>query len=68
VDLRGLACNKKKIYKGANSRLVICSASDSESDKSNQRKSWSDLFRAVIGAPIDQLPALLATGVPYFFW
>jgi hypothetical protein len=46
--------------KGANSRLVISSASDSESDKINQWPRWSLFFRSAIGSPIDQPPALLA--------
>jgi hypothetical protein len=53
--------------KGAKNHLIICSASDSESDKSNQWYRWSEFFRSVIGAPIDQPPALLANGLPYFF-
>jgi hypothetical protein len=51
----------------ANSRLIICSASDSKSDKSNQWQRWSEFFRSVIGDLIDQPPALLANGLPYFF-
>jgi hypothetical protein len=54
-------------YKGANNRLVICSASDNESDKYNQWQRRSEFFLSVIGTPIDQPPALLANGFPYFF-
>jgi hypothetical protein len=36
--------------KGAKSRLFISSASDSESDKSNQWQSCSEFYRSVIGA------------------
>jgi hypothetical protein len=58
---------ENNIFKGANSRLVTFSASDSESDKRSQWQRWSEFFRSVIGVPIDQLPELLANGISYFF-
>jgi hypothetical protein len=62
-------------HKGADNRKVVCSASDSESDRSITNDSavhfsnWPIRFefsRSIIGAPVDQPTTLLTNVLSYF--